>query len=266
MGRKKFRNEERIVRLCKKYKELTNDYSKFSEETFVEHPQLLLIVRLACGMPQRAFSKAIEFDRSALVHSELGISKRMKTRNARKIYAKILTLIQQSNFSEDNILENYRKFLHQASHGQPPKNLRIFGRLALKHKKPTEQEMKISKILDKLRIQYEKEGILTLDGMDFIFEFLIPSSKNPKAIIECKHAETKNKRNLKIVGYRIAYETGYKSYLIHKNFPKTKVIVLIDHNQENLPERVIKILKNETDTLLINPNESEITSVLKINV
>ena len=114
-----------------------------------------------------------------------------------------------------------------------------------------------------MKVPYEKESILTLDGMDFVFEFLIPNSRSPKVIIECKRAETKSKRNLKIIGYRIAYEIGYKSYLIHKNFPKIKIIVVVDHNQENLPERARKILTNETDLFLVNPKENEISSALK---
>lgn len=263
MGRKSFRDEKKIIELYREYKKPTNNYTKFSEEFLIEHPQLLLIIRLACGMPQRAFSKELDYDRSALVHSEIGISKRMKTRNAKKLYPKLLALIKGAQFSEDNIAKNYTRFLQQATQGQPAENLRMFGRRAMKHRKPTMQEMKVGKALKKLGIFYEKEGILTLDRMDFVFEFLIPNSKNPKTIIECKNVKTKNKRNLKIIGYRIAYEIGYKSYLIHKNFPKTRIITIINHNQDKLPERVCKILKNETDSIIINPKKNEIFSSLR---
>ena len=263
MGRKSFRDETKIVELHKKYKKLTDGYSKFSADILLGNPQLLLIIRLACGLPQREFSKILKFDRSALVHSELGISKTMKTGNAERIYKILLSLIDKANFSEEFVLESYRKFLQQASSGQPAEKLRQYGRMAFKHKKQTIQECQISNILESLRIPFEKEGILTLDGMEFFFEFLIPNSQHPKVVIECKNAQTKNKRSLKIVGYRISYEIGYKSYMIHKNYPKTKIVVIIQHNHERLPERVLKILEKETDELLINSGNKEISSKIK---
>lgn len=264
MGRKSLGSEERVRKLFREFKESTNNYKDVSEEFLVKHPQLLFVIRLACGMSQRIFSNKVNFDRSALVHSELGISKTMKISNVKKIYPNLLELIEKANFSENSVLENYNKFLYQASKGQPPEKLRFFGRRALKYKRPTKQETRITKILESQQISFEKEGILTLDGMEFVFEFLTPNSKNPEFIIECKNAETKNKRNLKIVGYRIAYEIGYKSYLIRKNYPKTKIAVVIDHNQQSFPERVNKILEQETDVLLVNPTEKEISSKLKL--
>jgi len=263
MGWKTFRSEEQINRLFEEYKEITGNYKLFSEGLFVEHPQLLLIVRLACGMAQREFAKTIGCDRSALVHSELLISKSMKKSNAKNLYPKLQKLIAHADFSEENIINNYRNFLHSASRGQSPEQLRKFARLGMKNRKFTAQELKISKILENFKIKYEKEGILVLDGMEFYFEFLIPDAKNPKIIIECKRAEAKDKRNLRIIGYRIAYETGYKAQLIRRNFPNIKIVVIVEHNQETLPERVKKILKNETDLLLINPKENELYSELK---
>src|SRR3989338_9400345 len=179
MGRKSFGSEERVRNLFRKFKESTNNYKDISEEFLLKHPQLLFIIRLACDMSQRTFSNNIGFDRSALVHSELDISKCMKISNVKKIYPILLELIQKADFSENRVLENYNKFLYQASKGQPPEKLRFFGRRALKYKRPTKQETRITKILENNQISFEKEGILTLDGMEFVFEFLIPNSKNP---------------------------------------------------------------------------------------
>jgi len=263
MGSKSFRKQDRIAKLYKKYQKITDNFSNISEELLVRHPQLLHIIRLACGMSQREFSGVLGIDRSALVHSELGISKTMKLSNAKRICSKLQDLTKNAAFSEKNILENYRKFLQRATCGQPAEILRKLGRKALRHKTPTIQETGTAKLLDSLGISYEKEGVLTLDNMDFVFEFLVPNSTSPKVVIECKSMETTNKHSLKIIGYRIAYEIGYKSHLIHKNFPKAKIIAIIRHNQEKFPQRALKILQNETDSLLVNSDKHEISSTLK---
>lgn len=48
-----------------------------------------------------------------------------------------------------------------------------------------------------------------------------------------------------------------------KSFRKQEHIAVISHNQEKFPERVMKILQNETDSLLVNSDEYEISSTVK---
>ncbi len=263
MGRKSIRNEKEIVSLYRRYRKLTKNYKDISKKLLIENPQILMIIRLACGLSQREFSRKIGYDRSALVHSEIGISRKMKTSNAEKIYHILSNDIEAIKFTENIIIKNYRRFIRQAFEGQPSEKLRKIGRGAMKFKKPTDQEKIIGKTLENLGISFEKEGILTLDEMDFVFEFLIPNSKNPEIVIECKNIKTEEKRNLKIIGYRIAYEIGYKSYLIKKKFPETKIILVINHKHEKMPNRVIKILENETNYLIINYKKNELISLFK---
>jgi len=249
-----------------KTKEITTNFSKFSKDIISKHPQILLIVRLAAGMPQREFSRKIRITRSALVNYELGISKTMKRETAKRVTQRIEKIKNLLDFSEKNIIKNFNNLWYQAEHGQPPDKLRNYGRSALKTKKLNKNEKNIFEILEKMKIVNEREGILKFMGIPFFFDFVLPNTKKPRFIIECKKVESKSKRNFKIISYKIAYEIGYKFRLLKEKYPEIKTILILESEIEKIPERVVKIFENEIDYFFHNMNKKDIIKFFsKIN-
>lgn len=263
MGYGKIRTEYDILKLFDKTKKQTNNFKDISKDLISSQPNILLILRLAFGMPQNRFSEIIGIKRSALAHYELGNRKNIQEETADRISKKIKTIRNSLDFSRSKIRENYKIFWYQAEHGQSPEKLRNFGRSAFKTRSPNKDEKKVSDILDKNNVKYIREGVLNFFNTSFFFDFVLPDVKNPKLVIECKRISTTKNRNFRIISYKIAYEIGYKFRLLKEKYPNIVTVFLLESEIQKIPERVLKIIKNETDYFFINPKRKDFKNLLR---
>lgn len=239
-----------------------NNFCDF-EEAFRNNPKTLLLLRLASGMPQKQFCASSGITRSALTHYELGISKSMKSDNLTKALVWLKKMQNSLDFSEDTIIRNYRNLWRLAREGQQAEALRRYGRSAFKTRKPNKSEETILNLLVKNDFRFQREGFIEFDGLPFFFDFILPDAKNPKSIIESKKVSGTKNRNFRIIMYRIAYEIGYKSRLLKEKYPGIKIAVILESENNGLPERVIRILKKEVDYFLHNAPETEMNHLFK---
>lgn len=264
MGRKKktFYTEKKVLSIYDRTRKLTKGFQNFSPEVLAKYPKCLFIIRLSLGMTQREMAKFLNLDRSTLTHHELGISKRINDKTLEKIKTPLNELIGKADFSKENVIRNFNNFWERAIRGQDSEKLRKWGRAALKSRLPNPYERKIMGILENKKIDFEREGTLTLAGMNYSFDFVIPNTSKPTLIIECKKISSTNKRSFRIICYGIAYEIGYKSRLLKSTYPETRLILVFDSSMKKLPERVEKILQDEIDYFMFNSGEKFISKTL----
>lgn len=262
MSYRKYKTVKDIEILYTEIKAITKNFTDFSAEKLAEKPSILTILRLAAGMSQPKFAQSIGTTRSIIAHYDVDIAKKIKTKNAQRISKELRSLIPSCNFSEQNIIKNFKNFMQFAQNGQNPEVLRNYGRKAIKFRKPTIQENDIENFLTAKKKAYEKDGIIENEGLVFSFDFVLPDTNKPRTIIECKQISTKNKRSHIATCYRIGYEIAYKFRILKKKYPNSKRILLLNASIEKIPERVLLILKNETDAFLINPSEKVISNII----
>jgi len=256
MGYKAFRTQADIREAFSSASKETNGFANITESVLEKNTQTLLLVRLAAGLSQREFSKAMGLTRSSLAHYELGLQRTMKKESAMKLSAKIAKM--NLHFSENVIMENYKLLWHKAAYGQPAEMLRSYGRLAFKTRKPNAFESEIESRIKESGLAYKREGLLNLGGMPFFFDFVLPDTSKPQHIIECKYVKSQSKRSLRIIYYKMAYEIGYKLRLAREQYSGIKTTLILKSDIDCVPERARKILEKETDNFLFNPSESKL--------
>lgn len=262
MGYQNFRKLPDIKTLYEKTALATNNFSKMKPETLETNPEMLTIIRLGMGLSQRKFARILGITRASLAHYELG-NKNMKAQRKMCVADKLNGMLQETEFSKATVASNFMHLWDLAQKGQDAKTMREHGRVGTTRMKPTVQESEIVALLENAKIIFRKASLMDFEGMKFSFDFIIPNSERPEIVIECKTIHSKSKRNMRIISYKIGYEIAYKFRLVQSRSSNIKRIFILNTNYENLPERVILILKKETDAFLINPNKKEILKQIK---
>ena len=256
-----FRTNSDIKMLYEKAHKLTNDFTSIEPKILHKYPEILTVIRLGLGLPQRSFATYLGITRSSLAHYELG-NKHMKYKREIAVCNKVNKILENIKISKETIFKNYQHLWDLAKKGQNPNIVRELGRKAISYFKSTEQENRISNILERSKLEFQRNAILNFDGIGFSFDFVIPNSNKPKVIIECKLVNTKSKKNFRIRSYMISYEIAYKFGLIKKRNPNIKRILILDITYK-LPDRTFLILKKESEHFLINVSEREILRCIK---
>lgn len=262
MGKREFRSEEEVTNILEHGRALTENFTRLDEQTYRAFPKLLFLIRLGCGMPQRKFAKTLGIDRSTLEHCELGISRKLEPRTIKKTFFKVKELFEKADFSQKKVLSSYFASINQAQHGQSAEKLREYRSKATKGRMATETEKIVERALRELDIEYEFEGTIKLDGLPYSFEFVVPNSNAPSAVIECKAATSVNSMNFRVLSYKIAYEIGYKGQLLKKEYPATKFVFVFFSELTKLSDRPKQIMESES-IFLHNPAPKEIKKIFE---
>lgn len=216
-------------------------------------PEAVLIIRLSLGLSQREFVKLLngKLSQVTLVKYEKG--------NANKIQAHIaknVASIAPKRLKVDAVLRNYKRFsmmhrgymprgrarkLQELSLKKTTKMQRkLWGRLgAMKanaKQRPTEQEMQIQNLLEKLKISYTTHELIESSGLKFNIDFVIRKGNRI-----CFLEVSKRKHDISI----LAQAYGYRSRVLRETYPRAKFVAIFDE----IPLGPSEILNKEFDLI-----------------
>lgn len=224
-------------------------------EILTERPERLLIFRLLIGVDQRTLAKLLDKSQGTIWAIESGI------RNTIDIAAaiKIINILKKTKQipSKEILLKRFSEIAHRGRfHGEYAKRMghKASTKRAIKSailRKPTEQENAFIKILTEHKIQFQFHGVISA-SRKFVVDFVFPSERNPKVVLEMKDLKSNYRKRL------MAVELAYRAIKIRDKYPQIKLIAVIDGS---LQKDAFKIIKSEYDKVLLN---SPFKNILKV--
>ncbi len=223
----------------------TKGLTKFNDELLNERPESILIFRLLLKKSQNEFSKIINLSKGSLWRSELGESEII--RKHPEIIEKIRPLFKKFTLPKNPIedisntyLRFRRNYLVDSERAKEiRKNVSPFNNadkgIKSKSKDVPENdfELQISSLLKENNIEFDMHGIVNLNKRKIIVDFVIPSSKNPKIVVEVKQTATTKPRRVYDALHYQAIVINHRMRAIKKEFPETKTVAII--SSKNIP-------------------------------
>jgi transcriptional regulator with XRE-family HTH domain len=242
------------------YKEVvvaTNNFKQFNIEVLMDNPRRLVIFRLLMNLDQRSLASLLNKSQGTIWSIENGYIKNISAQNSLKILKnvrKIKTFPDEKELlgrlsgikSRGRFYGEYAKEMSTRA----AKDKSIRGAVM---SVPTSQEDIIRKELINQNINFKFHGIIEAHRK-FVVDFVFPSEKDPKLILEVKNLPSDYRKRI------LAIDLAYRALKIRQSYPNTKLIAVVDGKLQN---DALDILNNEYDRVIQNTSLEETLKIIK---
>jgi len=257
----------------------TNNFKKFDSDLLENNPRSILILRLMLNLGQKGFCGLTNLSKGYLYLMESGKLKKINKSYSKKIIPVLKNKIKELDLKciNSNLLyeryilfQDYSKLDRKRSQEirsrvLPENNVQKGLNARNKCFPENEFEAMIMGILSKNKIEFELHSIIRAQNKKVVVDFAIPSSKDPRIIIEVKQSRSKNiKRQYDLLhGYAIVLD--HKIRHIKLKHPKIKSVVVLSSKYKPIKKLSPFIIAEflDADKIFIDSNLNEIVDYIK---
>lgn len=236
-------------------KRSTNGFRFLKPEIIEEKPQRLIIFRLILGFDQRSMANFLGKSQGTVWSIERGIRKINPT-----LAAKVINQVKKvkSIPTKNDLIQRHSEIANRGKfYGDYAKkmSLKAPNRSVTSAilAKPTLQEANLIALLNKEKIKFQFHGVLE-SSRKFVVDFVFPSEKTPKLIVEVKELKSIYRKRL------AAIDLAYRAIKIRQKHPKIKLIAIIDGD---LQGDASSIIGEEYNKLILNSSPENSLKVIR---
>jgi hypothetical protein len=274
-------DKETLRKSFEKTKELTNGFTLFSPEILFKEDFPMVVFRLALSMSQRRFANLLGVSRGKISRFEQQPPIKVRDRTmAKRLMGTIETEFVSKNLSgrigAENLLNTYDSFMSKRMLDSARSkeirskvagaSMRRNAWLSATTQKPKNGfEEQVFALLKSSGIDFDFHAPVQAKTKVFIVDFAIPSSKDPKVVLEVKQTKSQNTRTEYSIIWNYIVELDHKMHNIKMGNPNILALVAISNSVKPL-NKIQDGIKSEIldiDDVFVDSNLSDLPIYIK---